>query len=96
MAESRAARHCEPGQDRKVAALSGTSRVTWGRSAGANEPRQAGMSLIDRGCTTNLFEKHIETRLTRSGAFASHRSGTRCSGTAANSGELFKSLLTCG
>ena len=53
-AGSCAARHREPGQDRKVAALSGTSRVTRGCPAGANERRKAGESLIDRGCTTSL------------------------------------------
>ena len=52
-----AAQACEPGQDRKVAAVSGNLWVTWGCLAGANYPLQAGESRSTVGCTANPLEQ---------------------------------------
>ncbi len=48
---SRAAENCEPGQDRKVAAISGNLRVMRDRLTRATGEGASWSVMIDKGCT---------------------------------------------
>ncbi len=77
MERSRAARNGEPGQDRKVAAVSRTPRVTWGRLPGVGERRKAGRFTSTRGA--RRFGRPARKRAGRSVAHGCRRSFARAS-----------------